>query len=268
MATFKDDSVAINLNILKQCGFYQIFDPNNKKIFGWNVYLLSFIALNVIFQCIFGFGNCGLLFEKDDMINISDLFLITFINSFDFIYLWKIAILMLNRKKILDLLDVTNLQFLKSKQCRNNIEILYKHRIRVLKITKLYLYLIIVVLVQWVSSSILINSFIVSKNENQRLESVLSRRYPLNVNTYNQYYVLFYALETIIGIQTIYALLMIDILLFSTGWAIIIQYEILSVAFKNIGQYVNLHKGKTTFLTNIRMCVMRNCGVINRKVRG
>jgi len=107
--------------------------------------------------------------------------------------------------------------------------------------------------------------FYMRKNENQRLEGVLNRRYPLNVNTYNHYYVLFYALETIIGIQTIYTLLMIDILLlFSISWAIIVQYEILAVAFKNIGQHdANLYKGETTFLTNITICVMRNCGVIN-----
>jgi len=51
----------------------------------------------------------------------------------------------------------------------------------------------------------------------------------------------------IIAIKSIYLVLMIDILLLSIGWAINVQYEVLAVAFENIGHNV-FRKGKTTFL--------------------
>ncbi|XP_003243840.3 uncharacterized protein LOC100573389 [Acyrthosiphon pisum] len=242
METCNDHTCTINLNILKQCGFYQIFDPNSKKIFGWNVYRISFIALTVITQCLIGFGNCGFLFELEDTTDNIDLFLIIFSNSYFCLTEWKVVILIINRKKFLELLDVTDLIFLKSKQCRNNIKILCKHRIRALQLTNLYFMFCIFVIIEWIIFPIMINSFIAHKTENRRLENVVNRRYPVDVNTYNKYYILFYVFEIIIGVKTVYLVLMVDILLLSIGWAIIIQYEVLAEAFKNIGYNENLQK--------------------------
>ncbi|XP_025207395.1 uncharacterized protein LOC112603161 [Melanaphis sacchari] len=242
MAIFNDHTVAINLKILKQYGFYQIFDPDSKKVFGWNMYRLSFIALTVIIQCLVGFGNCGFFFELEDTINNIDVFLIIFSSSFNYLNLWKIIILLFNKNNILDLLDVTYLNFFKSKQCHNNVEILYKHRNRTLKCTKLYYNFCTLVIIQWVFYPIIINSFIANKNDNRRLENVINRPYPITVNTYNRYFVLFYIIETVIGIKSVYSLLMIDILLLSIGWAITVQYEVLAAAFKNIRHDVDHQK--------------------------
>lgn len=247
MTTFDNHTVAIDLKILKQFGFYQMFDSNTKKIFGWNVYRFSFIILTVITQCLIAVGNCGFLFELDDTIDNIDLFLILFSSSFNYLTVWKVIILMFNKSKILHLLDVTDLNFLKSKHCCNNIKILYKHRNKTLKRTKFYFNFCILVIIQWVIYPIVINSFIANKNDNQRLENVINRRYPIAVDTYNQYYALFYVIEMIIAIKSIYLVLMIDILLLSIGWAINVQYEVLAVAFENIGHNV-FRKGKTTFL--------------------
>jgi len=249
MAILNEHTAALHLKILKQCGFYQIFDSNSKKIFGWNIYRLSFVSLTIITQCLIGFGNCGFFFKLKDAISYIDLFLIIFSGSFNYLILYKVIILILNRNNILDLLDVTCLKFLKSKQCYNNIEILYKHRNRTLQLTQLYFNFCILVIIQWVLCPIIINSFIVDKNDNRRLENVINRRYPITVNTYNQYYVLFYIIETIIAIKSLYLILMIDILLLSIGWAITVQYEVLAVAFKNLGHDVNFQKGETTFLS-------------------
>ncbi|XP_026806808.1 uncharacterized protein LOC113549619 [Rhopalosiphum maidis] len=242
MAVFNDHNAAINLKILKQCGFYQIFYPNGENIFGWNIYRLSFIALTVITQCLIGFGNCGFLFDLEDTIDNIDLFLIIFSNAFNYLTLWKVIILMFYRNKILDLMDVTSLKFLNSEHCQRNIKILYKHRNRALQRSKLYFNFCILVYIPWIIYPIIINSFVANKNDNRRLENIINRRYPMAVNTYNQYYVLFYIIETIIAIKSLYLVLMIDILLLSIGWAIIVQYEVLAVTFKNIGNIINLRK--------------------------
>jgi len=249
MVTFNDDGAAINLKIMKQCGFYQIFDPKSKKIFGWNVYLLSFITLTVITQCALIFGNCGFLMQLDDTINIVDVFLIIYYCLLNYLNLGKNIILMFKRNKILELLDVTDLQFLKSKQCRNNIKILYKHRNRILRLTNFFLNILIFGIVGWVLSPTVINYFKENKNENERLESILNWRFPVNVTTYNQYYGLIYVLELLSGMQTMYITFLIDILLLSVGWAISIQYELLAKAFENIGHHVQ--KGETIFFTFI-----------------
>jgi hypothetical protein len=251
MAVFNDHNAAIHLKTLKQYGFYQIFFPNGENIFGWNIKninRLSFIALTVIIQCLMVFGNCGFLFDLEDTIDKTDLFIIIFSNVFNFYILWKMIILIFYRNKILDLLNVTSLNFLKSEQCLYNIKILYKHRNRVIQSTQLYYKFCMSVLIPWFIYPIIINSFVANKNDNRRLENIINRRYPMDVNTYNQYYVLFYIIETIIAVKSLYLVLMIDILLLSIGWAIIVQYEVLAVTFKNIGHVVNLRKGETKFL--------------------
>jgi hypothetical protein len=154
-----------------------MFDSNTKKIFGWNIYKFSFIILTVITQCLIAVGNCGFLFELDDTINNMDLFLIIFSSSFNYLTVWKVIILMFNKSKILHLLDVTDLKCLKSKHCCNNIKILYKHRNKTLQRTKFYFNFCVLVIIQWVIYPIVINSFIANKNDNQRLENVINRRY-------------------------------------------------------------------------------------------
>jgi len=253
METRNDHTAAINLKILKQCGFYQMFAPNSKNIFGWNVYFLSFIVLTVITQCLIGFGNLGFLFDLKDINTNVDLFLIIFATSFNYLTVLKVVILMFNKTKVLELLDVTDMKFLKSKHCRNNIEILYKYRDRALRLTNLYFNFCIFVLFQWVTFPIILNSFITFKKpDNQRLENVINRPYPIDINTFNKYYVLFYVFEAIIAIKSIYLLLMVDLLLLSIGGAIIVQYEVLASAFKNIGHNENLQNGKTKFLNVIK----------------
>jgi len=251
METFNDQIATIDLTFLKQCGFYQMFDSNSKRIFGFNVYRLSFIVLTMITECIICFGNCGFFLKLENTFDAIDLFLITFSNLLNYSNILKVVVLIFNRKKILVLLSVTDLMFLKSKQCRDNIKILYKHRSRALQLTNIYFYISIIVLFEWIFFPIMVNSFMQYANNNQRLENVINRQYPVNVNTYNKYYILFYLFEIIIGIKSVYLFLMIDVLLLSIGWAITIQYEVLAVAFKNIGHNENFQKGKTTFFNNI-----------------
>jgi len=247
MATLNNNAAIINLNILKRCGFYQMFAPSHKKMFGLNVYQLYFIVLTVLTQFIISIGNLGLLFDLDDTINNVDLFLVIFATSFNYLTVWKVAVLVINKTKILELLDVTDLNFLKSKQCRNNIKILYKYRNEALQLTNLFHNFCVFVIVEWMIFPIMINSFLSYKTDNQRLENVINRQYPVDVNTFNKYYFLFYVFESIIGIKTVYLVLLIDVLLLSIGWAIIFQYEVLAVSFKNIGHNENIKKGETTF---------------------
>ncbi|XP_022176583.1 uncharacterized protein LOC111037989 [Myzus persicae] len=240
--TFNDHTAAINLKMLKQFGFYQMFDPNSKKIFGWNVNQLSLIALIVITQCLLGLGNCGFLFELEDPMNNIDLFLNIFSTSHSCFITWKMIILMFNKKKILDLLNVTDLNFLKSQQCCNNNTILHKHRNRVLKLTNLYITITIVCAIQWIIFPIMVNFFITNKKDNHRIDSIINRRYPVDVKTFNKYYGLFFVIEMIMAIQSIYLIPMVDILLLSIGWAIVVQYEVLALAFMNMMDNVILQK--------------------------
>jgi len=250
MATFNDHTAAISFETLRQFGFYQLFESNTKKIFGWNVYQFSYITLIVITQCLIIFGNCGFLFELDDTINNIDLLLIIFSNSFNYLTVLKVFILMFNKSKIQQLLDVTDLNFFKSKQCRDNIKIFYKHRNKILQLSKLYFNFTVSVIIQWGFYPIIINSFIFNKTDNnRRLENIINRRYPVAVNTYNQYYALYYVIEAIIAVISLYLVAIIDILLLPVGWAIIVQNKILAISFKNIGQNVNLQNGETTFLS-------------------
>ncbi|KAE9526205.1 hypothetical protein AGLY_013836 [Aphis glycines] len=179
-----------------------------------------------------------------------------------------VIILMLNKSKIQQILDVTDLKFLKSKQCRDNIKIFYKHRNKILKLTKLYFNFTVLVIIQWVFYPIIINTFILNKTDNRRLENIINRRYPVDVNTYNQYYAFYYVIETILAVISLYLVSIIDILLLPIGWGIIVQYKILAISIKNIGHnYRNRLKiGLKNFLTGPTVFAESSTKIFSKKL--
>jgi len=59
----------------------------------------------------------------------------------------------------------------------------------------------------------MLNLFTENKKDNQPIDNVTNRRYPVNVKTFNEYYVLFFIFQTIETINSMYLLVIIDILI-------------------------------------------------------
>jgi len=235
MNTFKDQDVAINLKLLKQCHFYQIFDSSNRKVFGWNVHQICFVMFAVVVQCIVCYGNAGSVFEKDDVVTNIDYFLIFYTNIHTYLSLWKFIVYLYNAKKIGKVFNVTRINFLTSETCCNYSEILHKYRYKTIRFTNWYIIFSIVVILQWLIFPLGINMFIISGNSNVRYKNIMNLRYDVSTHTYNQYIIIFVLMETTALSFAMYFMVMTDLILISFCSAINTQQEVLIHAFKNIG---------------------------------
>lgn len=242
MATIKAEEVIINLKLMKTCGFYYMFCPNAPTIFNWNVYRLLFFVIIVMVQCIVIFGILGLI-QMIKTFNISGTFLYTYICIHNYQSLLKMSIFLYNANRIWKLLDVTRLNFFTSKRCRDNIQVLYKCRENTIKVTNLYFIYFIVLNIQSFIYPLVTNMFTTTENASQRAQNIVNLfQFPIDIH--NQYYIIFYLMESIITIFVSYALFNIDMFLLSLCSIISAEYDVLTRAFANIGYEHESHIGK------------------------
>ena len=72
-------------------------------------------------------------------------------------------------------------------------------------------------------------------------------RYPVSTHTYNQYYFIFYLMEVVLSLFTLYAMIIPNFLLISWCWAIIAQQNVLTQTFKSIGHEDNSQNDNILF---------------------
>jgi len=248
MSPFEVPDVAINIELYKFSRFYHVFDPNTTEIFGYHFYRFTGILLTVCIQVCVLFGLLGFLMEMEDTINYIERFIFIFVNSSNFLSVVKICVFVYKAKDTWDLFDVTRIHFLKSEQCckfRN--EILEKVRNKSIRLTNFIFGFATMTFIIWIIYPLVVNFFLIKTDQNnhQRYQNIFNMRYPVSINTYNQYFFIFYAIEVIIGSFILYNSILIDTFLVSFCWVLIAQYEILSKAFENIelkdGKFVLKH---------------------------
>lgn len=181
--------VAINLNLIKCLGFYQIFDLNGKILSYWNVYHLSSIVFIVIVQCVVMLGILGFVMEferiLDDIVDI--MWLLNIFTQY-VLSLWKLIIFMYKTDTFWKMIfNVTRLDFMMSKCCSQHRNIIYDCQERITKITNIYFVVFLVILIQWILYPLLINILTTNENVNQRFENILNFPFPITTHTYNQY---------------------------------------------------------------------------------
>lgn len=234
MDVLNNDEFVINLKLLKQSRFYCLIDPNGRRIFSYNIFRLIFLIIFVAIHMVVIYSNLGLIVEVDYQLSNVEFFLIMFADLLNSITFYKTWILLYRMDKIMDLFDVTRIDFMISKQCCKNNKILYGYRNTINKYTNFYCIFCIVVFIQWIIFAYLGHLLGPGKSEDHRFPNVINMPFPVNIQTYNQYYVIFFVLETICGVFLLYCNLMIDVYLLSYGWIIIAQYEVIYLAFKDL----------------------------------
>lgn len=236
--------VAINLELLIRCRFYQMFNPNGMKIKNWNVYQLACIILTVLAQLVVIYATLGFFIETDDAFTNIELIVIIGVHIQNYICLLKISVFLYHANTIWNLFDVARFNFLTSKFCRNNIKPLNKSRDVSKKLTNSYSVLTLGIMTQWLLFPIVINKFIAPENINHRLDNIFNFRFPVTLHCYNNYYVMFCVMEIIVAAFFLYVLLAIDVFLISFCWVINAQHEVLTLAFKHIDLENQPHKGR------------------------
>jgi len=172
MDTSNEKNILINLQLLKWFQFYQVFDSSGTKIFGWNGHQLCFIVATVISLFLFCYGIAGFFFNNKCNIITNDLFLIFVVNTQVLLSIWKLFVYLNNRNKFLDLIKITQINFLKSDQCFN-------YHDKTITFTNYILIFEIVLILQWLIFPLVYNKFIVLENSD-----VVPRTLSTSVSTY------------------------------------------------------------------------------------
>lgn len=238
MATLQDYEVAINLKILKLCRFYHVFNPKGSKYFHWNIGKVFYITLSVISLCLLLYGTSGFFFELEDTKTLTyiELFILLGIYIQGYLGLYKLFIFLYNSDKIWDIFDVTRLNFLTSVLCSKNVDILYKYKNKIIKITNFFFIITLIADIQWLIFPLVLNIFKTSENIiNQRKMNIMNLRFPVTLYTYNEYYNIFYLMELFMISFFMHIVIISDLFLISFCLVISAQYKVLTRAFKSIG---------------------------------
>lgn len=235
MNRLKVKEVAINLKLLKRYHFYQIFEPDGVKIFGWNAHRFICILFIVISQTIMIYANIGLIVDLD--LANAELVLVISAHLENYICLSKLIVLLCNVNKIWDLFNVARLNFLKSKLCCGQVKILKKSRDQSIKMTNAYFIFTSVIMAEWLIFPIVLNTFLAPENINEyRPHNIFEFLYPVTLRTYTDYFLTFYILDLLVAAFMLFTAVMSDTILVSICWVLSAQYEVLKQSFEKIEQ--------------------------------
>jgi len=237
MIEIKDQDFAINLKLMKQCGFYQIFNPNGKTIFNSKVYRWSLFVFIIITQCLVIFGTLGYFNEKKDTISEVELIIYVDILIQIYLFLCKLIIFLYKTNTVWEVLfDVTRLNFMTSKHCCEHLKTMSECRDRIIKITNIYFVIVSILGLQWMLYPLTLHVFATYENDNQSfMPNIFNFRFPIDIQLYNQYYGILYAIEVTILFFIFYVIIFFDIYVISLCLIITSQFQVLSQAFENIG---------------------------------
>lgn len=247
-----DKKYAINLKILKIFGFYQLVDPDGTKMYGYNIYKIVHITLVAITTMITGLGLSGFTY-KTNYSSLDDIFrtmqMIFYIACITVGNI-KMMIIVCNVDKLWNVLNIAQETFFSNKYCRENYFKLVKHRNRFSFIFALYFFIFIMTGVSWcIVPIVVLNDHRVENNTKPLTNkiNIINLKYPIPVNTYNEFYNTIYVIESIMVIYSAYGLALFDIFLFAILQLISAYYEIISSAYEHV-QFASRRKyGESIF---------------------
>lgn len=233
----RDDKKQIfNLLLAKSLGVYQMLDPNTEKYLGrHNVYRCVFIML-VFYNCLISmtaFLNGLYYWSNHTMESI-----FYFGMGLNILYIsYKMCLLLNNSKEIWDCLSITQYDFMTyGHRDRRILDFWRKRSIGITYIITIILFLFTCFYVMY--PLIFSGRFVVMKNHDGS-----SSNYRLNVlnlcsfipeQTYNTHYNVFYIIETVSCVFSIFCSLAFDLNLMTLCLAITCQLEMIFSAFKSV----------------------------------
>lgn len=236
MKSINNHEVALNLEYYKWVLWYNVFDPNGKKIFNYNLsHFIGFIII-IFVQCSIFIGIWGFFLETKNTIDITAQMSFWYLVICNVSCTLKYAVFMYKATETWNLLNVVDIKFLKSRYCRKNIRKLKECKTKISQFTNYVSCFCCVIFVLWVIYPLVTNTNKkLNENPNELYKNILSLRYPVTTNTYNQYFYFFYVVEFGIIIYFAYSIL-VDNFVVCTCFIIATQYKILTQGFKNIGR--------------------------------
>ncbi|XP_022167528.1 uncharacterized protein LOC111031756 [Myzus persicae] len=270
-----EKNYAFDLILFKTIGYYQMVDPNTKKIFGFNIYNVINITLVIFTSIMTLIGLSGFLYKVDSIAyeensfqNIQMLFYLSCISLGNL----KIAITVYNADAIWKLLNVAHESFISNKYCKQDKYKLNISGKQFVRIFPWYFFLFFMTAVSWSIVPIVVNNQVESKetqnNENIYMTNVANLRYPITVKTYNTYYKSFYALEFILVFYCAYGLVVFDLFIVALLQLLATHYEIISSAYENFKYKAENKNGKlrNTEIQKELISIILDCQTIYKKL--
>jgi len=237
MAQLKDEDFGINLKLMKRGFFLNVFNPKDKTFFKWNVYRMSFYVFTVITQCVVLIGTYGYVFDTGYI--VSDVEMVMHMNVLfqNYLSLLKLIIFLYKDNEAWEVLfDVSRLNVFKSNRCCHYLKMMNDCREWVIKITNIYFCVVCIIVLQWLLCPLVINFFTANENNKDVFKlNIFNFHFPILTATYNQYYSIFYVLESFIMIFIVYMIIYTDIYVITLSHITIYHYKVLYRAFENIG---------------------------------
>jgi len=263
MGSFETNEVAINLELFKTLRIFHFFKPNGPKIFGYNVYRLASILVTVIALCTVLYGSFGLVVGTELKSNMDTLTKIQSMNTYVMCFqaVFKTATLTYYADAFWDLLHLTRISFLESEKCSKYVGKLYKYRKISIISTKFIAQSAYGIICMWCMFPLVINAYntINSDTSILRFENIFNLMYPVTLSVYNQYYLIFFFMESIVNVFCGYVILGTNVIFVSFFLVIIPQYEIIFMAFENLGHEHAFKNGKSFFVLkyNIQLIIFK-----------
>lgn len=244
MSTSPIQEETVSFDIFELTRFNHMINPNSRTIFGWNVYKLILISFNIVIQILTIIGCLGIFFNRDYSINYTNYFLYIYSMLYIFLSFCKFSIILKNSIFIWEVIDVTKITFFKSEYCCKNIQILYEYRKITLKIANLFLTFTCVLSNFWSICPLMINSF--SSNAlNNRMPNIMNFPFPVKIQTYNQYYTVFYITELFISNISSFNVVIVHAFFIIISQVIVAHYKVIAQSYRDIGYEDKTQTGKT-----------------------
>jgi hypothetical protein len=236
MEWLQNNDVIINLELFKQYYFYHLFNPNGPKILNYSVHRLIHIVCIMVIICFIIFSALTFVLKTENQVITNvELFLLMFVYIEFGISFLKILVFLLKAGTIWKLFSFTRIDFLASKQCHKHMAILHVYREKSKISTNFLLNYCLVVLIMWMATPLILNTWVEPETPNRRYNNILNLRYPVNTSIFNEYYYAFYLIEVLVCFFLLYYSILIDNYLISFCWTIIAQFEVITCAYKSIG---------------------------------
>lgn len=236
MELLRNEDIVINMALFKRSYFCHLFNPNSRKILNYNAYRFIGVVFFVIVLSIVMYSGIGFYERAKEKLNIADTITLQIVFSYFFIFinLIKIHTFLYKADKIWNLFKQTRLDVLKSYLCQRHIKILLENRKKIIVITNLFFGFGIILVSLWILLPLVYNKFVKINNANQRYLNPINFEFPVTTKVFNQYYYIFYVAESLILFLWYFSLL-IDTFIWSICWMLNSQYEVIALAFANVG---------------------------------
>lgn len=212
----------------------------------FNISAIAFVTVSVLigYYGVIVFPSDGL--ADNDSIRIAQLvFCFTFIMFGNL----KLFLIIRNAPTIWNILDVSQESFLSSEHCS-------RYRRKVIRCGNyfarssflIYVSVYSMASVFWVITPIIMNDYVISDETrrlaNARKSNMINLRYPIAAETYNEYFVVFYLIESFITVFCTYGSAVYDIFVIAVLQHMAAQYDIIASAYENLKSIAESRDGE------------------------